>query len=397
MESYIQDCRQEGKLDSEGVFTVDTLGALRKTLASSLPEPHYYLFQITQGLVAAGAQNIEIAIGRHATRFHFDDPGTVFADLEVARERLFKGLTLSSPRPLDLLLTGMATAVGTEMDRADLHPAWSADILQIALDQVTMVHRPEAALEKRSLLELHRSVSKGLSFAWTRIWGARGEEGDLQRRFEFVNPAIKIAGLATSPGGTWRQEVPQARGCGRLILMETAVLDSTLPNHRAPRFPDLSKPSASEVRCCYRKAFNDQGDALALAADAPEWQTRRWSFYRTAGRDAQSTLWWIRNGMTVEETYADLDLPGVLILAPADGLDLDASGYAIVRNEKFEARVRQAGELGRKTLSSVTREQFAELLQAPGLHLGTAASQVQGEEPVVPPTAQDVLEAFDWT
>jgi hypothetical protein len=241
-------------------------------------------------------------------------------------------------------------------------------------------------------------VSKGLSFAWTRIWGARGEEGDLQRRFEFAAPPLKIAGLATCPGSSWRGEVPLAAGCGRVILMEAAVLDPDRPNHRGPEFAELSKPgNSSEVRCFHRLAFNDRGEALALGSGAADGQTRRWSFYRTAGRDAQATIWWIRHGMTVEKTYADLGLPGVLILAPADGLDLDASGYALARNERFEARVRQAGELGRQTLGSVTREQLAELLRQPGLQLGLAANPVQGQETAAVPTVDELLAAFDWT
>jgi hypothetical protein len=144
-------------------------------------------------------------------------------------------------------------------------------------------------------------------------------------------------------------------------------------------------------------AFNDRGEALALGPEGADGQTRRWSFYRTAGRDAQSTIWWIRNGMTVEKTYADIDLPGVLILAPADGLDLDASGYALACNDKFEARVRQAKELGRQTLGSVTREQFAEMLAQPGVSLGLAESHVQGEKAPAPPTVDELLAAFDWT
>jgi hypothetical protein len=390
MDSYIEGQRQKGELDSQGAFTVDSLGALRKTLASALPEPHYYLFQIVQGLVAGGALKIEVAIGRHATRFHFSDPLGTFKDLEAAKARLFQGLTLSSPRPLDLLLTGMATAVGSEMDRADLHVGYGSQSLQISLDDASLVERPDGHRNPLSYLELHRSVSKGLSFAWTRIWGARGEEGDLQRRFEFVTPPLKVAGLSTSPGSAWRREVAPTKTLGRLILLEVAVLDPDRPNHRGPGLPVGSLTEGS-VGCLCRWAYDAQGGRLALAQSAPEWEQRAWSFYGTASAQVESTVWWIRNGMTVEKSLLDLGLPGLLVLAPAEGLDLDASGYAIVRNDKFRARVQQAVEMAAKTLGAVSRSDLFAALSGPN-----APALVSARNGEAPPTVDALLDEYPW-
>lgn len=400
MDSFIEDQRHAGELDSEGSFTVDTLGAMRKTLASALPEPHYYLFQIVQGLIAGQARHIEIAVGRHATRFHFSDPAGAFADLEAARARLFQGLTLSSSRPLDLLLTGMATAIGSEMDRADLHPGGASHSLQISLEEATIVPRPEGFPgESLSCLELHRSVSKGLSFAWTRIWGARGEEGDLQRRFEFATPPLKVAGLTTTPGSGWRSEVPELAGVGRLVLMEAAIIDSACPNHRGPRFGRVSSGQSAPLLVLSRRAFTEQGEELTLAEDAEDWQRRSWSFYGTASAQVESPVWWIRNGMTVERTLLDLGLPGLLVLAPADGLDLDASGYALVRNDKFKARVETAARLAQQTLGSASRAQLAEELRQ--CDLASIANQRAGATdqsgaPAGTPSVEELLSEYPW-
>jgi hypothetical protein len=304
MDSYIEDQRHQGKLDSEGSFTIDSLGALRKTLASALPEPHYYLFQIAQGLVAGGARDIEIAIGRHATRFHFSDPEGTFQDLEAARARLGQGLTLSSSRPLDLILTGMATAVGSEMDRADLYAVDSQRTLQISLAGAFLAGRTphEEPLSRdrgrgqerypaspgSTYLELHRSVSKGLSFAWTRIWGARGEESELQRRFEFATPPLKIAGLLTAPGCGWRQEVPMTGEAGRLILVEAALVDGEAANHRGPDELSLSAAGDSAVapfqsrvsrsRCPSRLRSGRAGCGPSSELPAPRWRARYGGF-----------------------------------------------------------------------------------------------------------------------
>jgi hypothetical protein len=72
--------------------------------------------------------------------------------------------------------------------------------------------------------------------------------------------------------------------------------------------------------------------------------------------------------MTVEKSMHDLGLPGLLVLAPAAGLDLDASGYSLVRNEKFEQRLELACQLARRTLGSVSRGELAqEMARQPAL------------------------------
>jgi hypothetical protein len=387
MDSYLQEQRHEGELDSEGCFTVDTLAALRKTLASALPEPHYYLFQIGQGLIAGGCRNIEIAVGRSATRFHFSDPAGTFKDLEAARARLGQPLTLSSTHPLDLVLTGMATAVGAEMDRVDLHTAYSAKVLQMTLETAALVEKPDGHRDPVCRLELHRTVSKGLSFAWTRIWGARSEESELQSRFEFATPALKIAGLRTTPGSGWRQEVSPVLNVGRLVLLEAAVIDPGYSAHRGPCLPTIGSEVDAPVRRLCRWACNARGEALDLAEDAAEWEQRAWSFYGTGSAQVESVVWWIRNGMTVEKTYFDLGLPGFLVLAPADGLDVDAGGYALVRNDKFHDRVVEAGRLARMVVGATSRDALSAMLSDL-----SGALAVSGDSP----GADELLAEFPW-
>lgn len=363
MDRFLEDKRLAGELDSEGGFTLDALGALRKTLASALPEPHYYLLQIAQGLIAAGARNIEVAIGRETTRFHFSDEAGLFQDLGTAKSRLTSGLTLSSPHPWDLVLSGMATAVGAEMDRALLRLPEQQQALELTLERCGLVKAASPLAHGKAVIELHRSVSLGLSFAWTRVWGARNQEEELQRRFEFATPPLKIAGFATVPGNRWRQEVPVTTGAGRLILCEAAILDPVRPTHRGPQLSFEGSPAETAVRCLVRRAFDPQG--VPLAEGAHDWEERVWSFYGTARVEPESTVWWIRNGMTVEKSQHLLELPGLFVLAPADDLDLDASGYGLVKNEKFQRRLQQASNLAKLTLGGISHRQVSDVLARP--------------------------------
>lgn len=396
MNTYIERQREQGQFDSEGGFTLDALAALRITLASSLPEPHYYLFLLLQGLLAGGASSIEIAIGRHSTRVRFHDERHQFVDLEKLRQRLWQGLSLSSPNPADLVLAGMATSVGQEMDRADLlgpNPqGGSALSLQLSLRHAQLVEHPGGRPSEFSTLYLHRNVSQSQSFAWTRVWGGRREEGEILRRFAHVSPPIKVAGLPTSPEPLWPAGLDPVGELGPIVLLEGAVLaEPDQPSHRVhsthPMFPALdergeeisvelnarlSQGDLSEAchpappRCLFRRAYSSRGKLLCGELAPQAWQRRRWSIFFTSQRQTKATLTWIRYGMTLEQQTVDLGWPGLYIVAPADGLDLDASGFALVHNAKLEERLEEAKGLTKRVLASVTRVELNQLMDRLG-------------------------------
>ncbi len=395
MESYIESQRHQGQLDSEGAFTIDTLAALRISLASALPEPHYYLLLILQGLIAARADRIEVAIGRNSTKFSFHDGHQKFSDLKALQARVRRGLTLASPSAQDLVVAGMATSVGQEMDRADLFCATDLDsphhILELSSSRVEIVTHPQrrASTEPSSVL-LHRNVNRAQSFAWTRVWGARREESEILRRFEHAEPAIKVAGLPTSPRPLWTHIDPLGTA-GPVILLEAALLaEAGSPAHRAysvhPMLPaenEVGEEISTELnatltgspaledqnlppRCLFRRAFSSRGEALSGELSPETWQRRRWSFFFTSHQRAESEIVWIRNGLTLERQRLDLGWPGLVVLAPAENLDLDASGFAIVANSNYEQLLQEAQELAQTVASSLTEAHVEKLLQRLG-------------------------------
>ncbi len=325
MDSYLEDQRGAGELDSEGSFSIDPLAALRKTLASALPEPHYYLFQICQGLIAGGAREIGVALGRASTRFSFDDRQGLFSNLDPGG--LSRGLALSSADPRDLLMTGMATAVGSEMDRVVLRTPGRAQALQITLEGADLI--PVTPLDGPSSLELHRTEARGLSFAWTRIWGAREEEGELLQRYAFAPVDMTVGGLLTSPCARF----PRFLGMSAATVLREAVVLGERAGHRVPSETGVEAPAL---------LLSPEGEAMG---EAPGEGARQWSLFRTDGDDPESRLVWIRHGQLFQVTREDLGLPGLLVLAPAEGLDVDASGYSLVVNEAYERRVEQARRL----------------------------------------------------
>lgn len=325
MDSYLEKQRGAGELDSEGSFSIDPLAALRKTLASALPEPHYYLFQICQGLIAGGAQDIGIALGRASTRFTFDDPRGLFSELGPGP--LTGSLALSSPEPRDLLMTGMATAVGSEMDRVVLRTPGRAQALEITLEGAGLI--PVTPTGGPASLELHRTEARGLSFAWTRIWGAREEEGELLQRYAFAPVAMTVGGLLTSPCARF----PRFLGMAQTRVLREAVVLGQRAGHRVPSETGVQEPAL---------LLSEDGQAMG---EAPSDGQRVWSIFRTDSDDRVSRLVWIRHGQLFQVTREELGQPGLLLLAPAEGLDVDVSGYSLVVNQAYGRRVEQARRL----------------------------------------------------
>lgn len=373
MDSFIEEKIQAGQLESQGTFSVESVSAIRKTLASALLEPHYYLFQIVQGLVAARAAKIEIAIGRESVVLSFTDEHNIFSDLKLIKAHLFTGLSLSSSKPLDLLLTGLATAIGQEMEQAQLYAADSASCLQISTEELQLVALKKPSPSAR--IELKRASVQSLSFGWTRIWGAMNDETELQYRFQFCSPPIKIAGLPTSPTSSFRAEVPLSGAAGRLLILEAAVLSESSPSHQVSYPPKSGELKNLTARSLVAKSFDSSGEELSVSPLDKKWPLRSCTIYACPGSWQEAKIWWIRNGMIVECTQLDLGFPGLIVLTSADELDLDASGYRIVKNLGYEKVCQKLSHLSSKVLSMFSHKEVEHAVNNLKLEENSQASE----------------------
>lgn len=423
MEDYIDGRRHEGTLDSEGAFTMDRLSGLRLTLASALPTPNFYLLQTCQGLLAGGAASVEVAVGRAWIRIEFEDPKQTFRDVDGYVSQMFSGLALSSSSPVDLLLTGMATAIGSDIVRAELVPANSHSAFAVSADGVEVVNRPsrkDDSSKARSSVSFFRPPAQGLTFAWSRLWGGKEEEGILQEHFEHSNPGIKVAGLLTSPSGRWRESIEPAGRAGPLVLLEAAVLGPQ-GRHRAHDFHAMEPVGVSGTeaiplglnakvldvatlrgvgprlrddrvaRCLFRKAFDEQGRLWKTSPKPEDWSRRVWTFYFTSQPTDEAMIQWVRFGRSLEKTYHDLGLPGLIVIAPAEGLDVDAGGSSVVSNAKLEATLNKARELVRTLRRSLGPDEVKQLFARTYIQ-ETAA----GQGCTVEQELGDLFQAFSW-
>jgi hypothetical protein len=374
-----------GKIESEGSFSVDSPSALRKILSSALPEPHYYLFQILQGLVQAEASDIKVAIGRRENRISFQDPSRRFADLEALAATFNQGLSVSSNEPMEQIMSGMTTALGDHINVAE----FIYDQERVVVNHDGVEHSTSSKASP-SCIVLRRVMEKGLSFSWSRIWGARKEEFRIRKRFEHSPLPISIAGLPTEPHSTWRRGVEE----GHFALLELAVFDGG--NHRGERLGETRPVSGSDwLRRCGSAHKKAEGTDLAIApnlfaaglkGDQPvsaddleeKWNTRQWTLCFTSHTDRPAQVLFVRNGCNLDSRSYDLGLNGVQIVASADDLTVDASGYQVVDNEALQTRIQEARALVGRVV---------ELLKAEDLRQAVEAG---GDDP------DEVLSRFDW-
>ena len=385
VDEFINQRTAGGKMESEGSFTVDSLAALRKTLSSALPEPHYYLFQILQGLVQAGAAEIKVAIGRRENRISFQDPEKRFTDLKALAATFHDGLSVASTNPLEQVMSGMTCALGDHIDLAEFF--YEQEAVKLTTEGVEHLTSTRPATPH---IVLRRHMEKGLSFSWSRIWGARKEEFRIRKRFEHSPVPISIAGLPTEPRNSWRRGVEE----GHFALLELAVLGSE--NHRGePLLEATDVESSSWLLRSGSSHHEPEGSDLVIAPNlfvaaldgnepvmAEElehrWNLRKWTICFTTHSDGPAEVVFVRNGCHLQTHSVELGIPGLKIVAPADDLTVDASGYQVVENDAFQARMNEARELVQKGVDMLKAEDL------------TTALAAGGDNP------EEVLSRFDW-
>lgn len=368
LESFIEKCRAAGLFDSESGFSVDSLAAFRKILASALPETHFYLFQTLQAIVKAECQEIKVSIGRRENRISFLDTQRYFANLNTLAGHFQKGLSVASSHPLDLMMSGLVTSLGAHMDGAEIscgHQKLTVGIQGLKQEKLA---RPVPTPH----IVFRRAQERGMMASWSRIWGARKEEFRVRKGFEYSVTPLVIAGLATCPRANWRRMLG---GEEKFALLEVAVLAPQNPNHRGEHQsrPDRVDESPG-LYFGHPPQHDPEGQAIAVApslmmlalnsaeqpipeAVPPEsWNKRRWTLCFTNCGNSEAEIAFVRNGFTIARESVPLGVDGLKIVAPADHLEVDASGYALVKNDRYAATLDEAAGLIGKTKKFVSSE-----------------------------------------
>ena len=91
-------------------------------------------------------------------------------------------------------------------------------------------------------------------------------------------------------------------------------------------------------------AVDESGKRVKGPLLEEDWQKRLWTISFTNSKEEMSDILFVRNGFSIERLTQDLGIPGVQVVAPADDLQVDATGYRLVRNQLFETRLSEIKE-----------------------------------------------------
>lgn len=74
MDHILKQLQEEGRLESQGEWSMDLQAAGRKLAQFQLPDPYLYAARIVQAAVAAGARELSVELGRNRVRFEYQAP-----------------------------------------------------------------------------------------------------------------------------------------------------------------------------------------------------------------------------------------------------------------------------------------------------------------------------------
>ncbi len=109
MAELLGTLKQEGRVDSSGIFTMDIRKAIEKLAQFQLPQHYYYIPKMVQAAVAGGASFVQIKINESRVQIEFD--GRPYSADELAN--LFSYLLTDRDREKNRHLRHMATAINT--------------------------------------------------------------------------------------------------------------------------------------------------------------------------------------------------------------------------------------------------------------------------------------------
>lgn len=334
LEKFLTDHIAEGRRDSSGKFTLSREKALEKLSAYQLPRPSAWVLKIVQGVVASGAKNLVIKQTATDTEFFFT-PANSWT-LEAVAEACFDP-TSSEDRGLDQLKRGLWS-----ISLNDMHP------FRIALpgfDQAliwTGQDLQQAACPPSA--EVVLTVSHRTCFETAKA--------------SAMNAAVLC------------ELTEHAYVCPIPLMVDGRRLDAfqACPSHGLSKTsypvqlgfaggspPYLPLPQGTFAKYEHDEALPELRELLA----EPVWRSQvsaAWLLTAHLGYVGQgkgrywtamprlSLVYWVLDGVVLEQEFLDLPKSSMAcaLFLTAEGLELDVSGFSLVKNEARRQRLVQA-------------------------------------------------------
>lgn len=347
LDEYLEQALSGAPKDSSGQFSVDYLKARDKLERFRLPSPSHYLLKAVQAAVLSGAAEVEVKVLGQATILRFAPrPDSPLSSFEAVERGLENPLEIK-----DASLRAICQAILGALLQADENVCWRMHDKAIWLG-VSGTH-----LESGARPTDHCILTQFRPRDW-RFWRrARQRANDLTTLDELARHCpIPVRLEKRNLQGGWRLSPRPARTMPYYFLYQCLWRCRGTEKHqmciRRPasssffRQDDLFvyrplvwEPAASH----YPPSFT--GDTCYYYEIVPEESSpgevlrcRLTAAVESHLRPAEVTF--VASGVSMQPIrLPTLNCPGLRLLAPGDGLDLDASGFQVVQNSRFQDRL----------------------------------------------------------
>lgn len=349
LRDYFDRLYGEGRVDSSGEFTLNSLRALITRVYSSLPDQSFYVLKLIQGLVGSDCNEVDIKLRKNGLRLVFSEERSV--DLGSIVKRL---LTVDQ---IDDLVFGIVTA-----HAAGYIIEWSlSDAERCVLDTQGLTRGlPRVPSSKQRPWLAVRKIS-------TPFWSWKStmipERKLIQSRC--LSPPVMLNGE-----GIGRFDAGQTE----LINGERAVYEAWISRwyiYTCPSENCLPKPyyypregigqneefedqTLLRSKVWYKSfvwsVYKIDGDCISSVKSIEAESAPRFGCKLAIGEPlGPSRIYFIRRGVLVSWEDVELQCPGVVALVSAESLTLDVSGFGLVQSGERSELLRfldsQIGEM----------------------------------------------------
>lgn len=354
MLGILGELKNEGKVDSSGIFTLDLSKAIDKLSVYQLPQQYFYIPKMVQAAVAGGATFVQARINETRVLIEFD--GHAYGEDEL--RNLFSYLFSEKDSVQHRHRRHMATAINTavalearavriESGRGDavVRQRWMAH----NRNEIQKVEKPWPAHEVRTRFLLYRSLSD-MSSKW---WHTAGkvdvidlltkhqramtpEQQELLARVPYCPIPVFLNGrrlnfprFGEPPFGVGLDRLLNTRNYngGRIHRQHHLVERYISLNQAGP--PQLGAPvsTASHTETVVRQPGEAPCPAL-LALEMGLYQ-----------HEKLARLVFVLDGVIVGQKAVRTDTYGAVGVVGAEGLSFDLSQFSIAEDERFHDRL----------------------------------------------------------
>lgn len=357
MADLLGSLKQEGKVDSSGIFTMDLRKAIEKLARFQLPQHYYYIPKMVQAAVAGGASYVVVKINESRVLIEFD--GRPYSAEELANifQYMLASRHLEEHRHLRHLATAINTAIALEARTVQVDSGPGREVVRqrwhahdrsenYKLDQPWPDH------EVRTRFSLFRSLSDMRDKWWhtagkADIWdlltknprAMTPEQSELVHRVVWCPIPVFLNGRQLNRE---RFGVPVLGvGLDRILSSNDFFAGKVHKKHHlVERIVTLENGGPRQINIPEESTASRYERLQLSREEAPCEAMLALQMGKNSEGQKNATLHFVQDGILVGKVQTPLNAPGAVGVLEARGLTFDLSQFVLnTKDEAFSDRL----------------------------------------------------------